>query len=384
MSNVTNRRMLALALAVGMTFPALTPVTAADVDWTRRIRTLELDSAGAVAVDPSGITVVGATRGPLHGANRGGDDAFVRRYDLQGNLLWGRQFGSSAFDFAGDVDAGANSIAVVGHLDGKGFVRRYTTGGRLMWARTLATSAPVAVAISGSGIYITGPTPDADALPRDVFLRRYRLDGTLAWTRFARGPEDESARGVAVDQEGVTILWGAQRGSDAPPPTWDAAIRRYDLDATVVWGRRFGDGSGRLWASDIAADATGLSFVATARDPERDMTDAQVRRFGRNGDRLWTRTFGGMHGGGAAAVDADASGISVAGWLHQGPSVDDPQTGFVRRYSFSGRVQWTEHLPAEPYRVINGVAAGGGADVIAGDQRVSGDDWDGWVRRYVR
>ena len=58
-----------------------------------------------MAVDATGVYVAGETGGALPGQTRtsgGGDDAFVRKYDRNGNELWTRQFGSAG-QFEGRV-----------------------------------------------------------------------------------------------------------------------------------------------------------------------------------------------------------------------------------------------------------------------------------------
>jgi uncharacterized protein (TIGR03437 family) len=85
-----------------------------NVLWSRQFGTVERvyrhASAHAVAVDSSGVYVVGRTDGTLPGQCRaGGSDAFVRRYTAEGDEVWTRQFGT----FGGDI---ANGVAM--HADG--------------------------------------------------------------------------------------------------------------------------------------------------------------------------------------------------------------------------------------------------------------------------
>src|SRR5207249_303356 len=70
--------------------------------WARQFGTVfDLDDATGVAVDGSGVYVVGFIFGALPGqSNTGSRDAFVRKYDVDGNELWTRQFGSSSSDEA--------------------------------------------------------------------------------------------------------------------------------------------------------------------------------------------------------------------------------------------------------------------------------------------
>src|SRR5439155_18476571 len=76
--------------------------------WTQQFGTAGNDVANALAGDPSGVYVVGATDGTLPGqTNVGVGDAFVRRYDSSGTEVWTHQFGTSS-------DDGAVSVAIQG------------------------------------------------------------------------------------------------------------------------------------------------------------------------------------------------------------------------------------------------------------------------------
>ena len=68
------------------------------------------DSGAGVAVDASGIYVVGITRGvfPSQPGSASSNDVFVRKLDLSGGELWTRQFGAImdplSEDFFGETD----------------------------------------------------------------------------------------------------------------------------------------------------------------------------------------------------------------------------------------------------------------------------------------
>jgi len=52
----------------------------------------------------SGIYVVGEVRAALPSqTSAGAEDAFIRKYDASGNVLWTRQFGGDSYDGASGV-----------------------------------------------------------------------------------------------------------------------------------------------------------------------------------------------------------------------------------------------------------------------------------------
>ena len=74
------------------------------------------DSVSSVATDSSGnFYVSGYTGGSSPGNSSAGfDDAFVAKYDTDGNQTWVKQFSSSSLDFAESVATDSSNIYVGG------------------------------------------------------------------------------------------------------------------------------------------------------------------------------------------------------------------------------------------------------------------------------
>src|SRR5207249_8142016 len=94
-----------------------------------------------IAADNSGVYVAGFTAGSFPGAtNAGSNDAFVRKFDTDGNEVWTRQFGTSELDDAVGVAADDSGVYVSGQTWGTlanqtsagfrdAYVRKYDTSG---------------------------------------------------------------------------------------------------------------------------------------------------------------------------------------------------------------------------------------------------------------
>lgn len=71
------------------------------VDWIRQLGTSADEINYGVSVDGMGnVFISGYTEGDLGGTNAGGRDAFVSKYDTNGNLDWTKQLGTSANDYS--------------------------------------------------------------------------------------------------------------------------------------------------------------------------------------------------------------------------------------------------------------------------------------------
>ncbi|MGQ0798112.1 MAG: hypothetical protein ACT4OI_09685, partial [Methanobacteriota archaeon] len=111
--------------------------------WIRQLA----GSIDSITVDASGVYVAGTTEGVLPGQiSSGGFDTYVRKYDLNGNELWTRQFGSSGWDVLFSLAIDASHAYMVGHSNGTlpgqtnsggydAFVRAYDLIGNELWTR---------------------------------------------------------------------------------------------------------------------------------------------------------------------------------------------------------------------------------------------------------
>src|SRR4051794_14964506 len=71
-----------------------------EITWVRQLGTNQNDGGFGVAVDPIGfVYIVGDVDGIMPGqVSAGGTDVLLRKYDLAGNAVWTKQFGSAGSD----------------------------------------------------------------------------------------------------------------------------------------------------------------------------------------------------------------------------------------------------------------------------------------------
>ncbi len=136
--------------------------------WTREFGSSEDDVANAIFVNSSGIHVAGYTQGQLPGqTTKGGTDAFVRKYDASGNEVWTYQFGSSADDSVTSISADATGIYAAGDADGA-MPGLTSSGGQDVFVVQIATNDPpaqptnVSPADAATGVSLT-PTLQSSA-----------------------------------------------------------------------------------------------------------------------------------------------------------------------------------------------------------------------------
>jgi len=257
-----------------------------NLKWTQQFGTPSFDEVGGVAVYGSSIYVVGTTYGIFSGqTSKGEGDAFVRKYDAYGNLKWTRQFGTPSNDFAEGVAVYGSSVYVVGSTFGvlpgqtnKGgydaFVRKYDAYGNVKWTRQFGTSGEdyaYGVAVYGSSVYVVGRTMGAFSGQTskgvgDAFVRKYDAYGNVKWTRQFGTSSDDLAVGVAVYSSSIYVVGiteGAFSGQTSKG-VGDAFVRKYDAYGNVKWTRQFGTSA----EDDASSVAVNYSGVYVAGDTE--------------------------------------------------------------------------------------------------------------------
>jgi hypothetical protein len=352
--------------------------------WTRPIDLGSASSSRAIALDQQGNVLIAGyvPSGPTAA------DAFVRKYDSAGQMVWTREFGSShtteargiAVDARGDVYVVGGVEGALAGLMRSGFtdvfVRKYDVAGNEVWTRQFGASRDAVaygVALDEDGsVLVVGFTNGA--LPgqpryayRDAYLRKYDSDGVELWTRQFGSSEPTEARAVAADSKGQIYVVGTTLGDltgQVDHNAGDAFVRAFAPDGAELWTREFGSTAPDV-ATAAAALASGGVYVSGYGQGNGG---AFLRMFTANGDELWVRELGNGHQ--PTGISVDGSGlVYVAGQVTDGS--DDQSTvaaaPFVAAYDSAGN-----SLPSRSVgsagKAVWGIATGpdGGID-ITGD-----------------
>lgn len=386
--------------------------------WTRQFGSAVSDSANGVAAGPGGVYVAGQTDFALPGqAGSGARDAFVRKYNAAGAVVWTRQFGTAALDEASCVAVDASGVYVAGRTDGAlagptagfndAFVRKYDESGTALWTRQFGTpilDQALAISVHVGAVYVAGITDGAlsgsSSGGRDAFARAYDVDGLEIWSRQFGTLGFDQAFGVSADAGGVLVA-GQTTGAfpgETNTGSADAFVRRFDAGGTAIWTRQFGTiGPATDTAQAVAADAHGSLYVAGGTggslpgQTSAGGTDVFVRKYDAGGLELWTRQFGTIGLDQALGVSVDASGVYVAGQAGAtlpGQTSSGGTDAFVRKYDVSGAVAWTRQFGTSGLDQAFGVVVESGAVYVIGQTtgtflgQVSVGSVDAFLRKY--
>ncbi len=268
-----------------------------------------LDQANAVAADEQGgCWVTGTSTGSTTSW-----DWLTIKYSPDGDTLWARRY-----------DSGLSNMDLAYYLEHDG----------------------------AGNVYVAGDRYDAGASAWGMMLRKYRLDGTPAWTKTPKpwGAVHDFERGISVDDSGRVIIVGLTDNNSL-------GVAGYDSSGTEKYTRKLTVGSGcdvvgvesdcfgnnyvvcgfsttahhltklesdgdtawtRVYATSpkaITVDVFGNIFVTGSS--YATYYDFSTSKYKSNGIRVWTETLnsGGSCGDVATAVAVDASGsIYLTGW----------------------------------------------------------------------
>jgi hypothetical protein len=252
--------------------------------WTREFGTTRGDDAIGVASDGTTVYVTGTTDDLLHRRQVGGTDVYVRAFDINGIELWTRQFGSRTYDFTNAVAADATGVYVTGFVGGKipGQIRR------------------------GSG---------------DAFVRKFSPTGIRMWTQQFGTSEFDEGWAIATDGTGASYVLGDTGGQlhgQTAVGRFDVFVRKFRSGGTVEWTSQFGAGIA-TGAGGIATDGSRLvvaGYTLGAFDGTTNSGgyDVFVRELGLDGVPRWTTEFGSDANDFAYWMTMDSHGIYPVGY----------------------------------------------------------------------
>ena len=290
------------------------------------------DAVYGIAVGKLGVALVGTTAGDLAGqSNAGGRDAFVRRLDKNGAIVWTQQFGTTADDGAFGVAMDRRGIYVAGTTSGAlggipnigasdGYVRMVDANGSIVWMTRLASAgadSAFGLAVDRDALYVTGelrgPIEGTTVGDADGYV--IKLDartGEILWmTRFAGASGgDDGARSVIVDGDAVFVAATYDGGtSGAGPGAQDAYIAKLDaITGAFAWLSTVA-----TTQKDVGMDVTlagGTAFlVGTSGDHSFAAAFAVL-----TGAMQWKTTLSTAGTDVATTTDANQSRLHVGGW----------------------------------------------------------------------
>ncbi len=184
-----------------------------NVVWEKAIGGSDWDFFHDMALLPDSTFIV---CGESYSFSSGGTDAWVLRLDLQGNILWQKNFGTNGDDSFRGITILGNSIYLCGTrhgTDADGYLVKLDFSGQLVWEKVMTfygTDYLNAIATTHTfELILVGGTVYTDSLNSDVWILRCDSNGNVLWTLPPGiNPEDDYMNAVLVKDNGDIIATG--------------------------------------------------------------------------------------------------------------------------------------------------------------------------------
>jgi len=354
--------------------------------WTQQLGSQGDDYAFSIAADRlGGIYMAGLTFGDLGSSNAGIDDAWLAKYDTSGNQLWTKQLGTSEGDRAYKMNTdSAGNIYLTGTTKGilgknsagdwDAWIGKYDNNGNQLWIQQLGsatTDFSRSTATDNAGnIYLTGSTwgnlAGSNAGKWDAWIAQYDSNGNQVWAKQIGTPEEDHSYAIAVDNQGNAYLAGYTQGNLFAPNAgnWDAWIAKYDRNGNQIWAQQIGTPS-EDQAKGIATDSQGNIYLTGwtegAMSENQGSFDAWMAKYDPNGNQLWIQQLGSAGSEGALDLTIDSEDrIYLTGntWGDLASPNAGNNDAWAAEYNSDGNLLWKRQLGSAGEDLAFGVAVG--------------------------
>jgi hypothetical protein len=326
------------------------------------------DAAGDILVsgyfDGSSTTFSGITL-----TNQGGGDAFILKYDTDGNIIWAESIGGVenteyAYDITTDL---ANAVYITG---------RYTSSSLTIGSTVLTNQGT------------SGP---------DIFIAKFDSSGNPLWADGPGGNFTDIANSIACDDNanvyitgsfssdavtfGSTTLTGQGTGATS------MFVAKYDSTGAAVWANKTESYLGEVFAKEITSD--GLCTYVQGEFHGESITfgsdvlmnaatgspDIFIIKLNPNGNAIWAKAHTGNYSDYSGGLSTDAAGniYAIGNFTSTSLDVSSDTTinnasfssynnAYITKYDSTGTNQWAQ-VVGSVHTHGRAIAAGPGSDV---------------------
>ena len=324
----------------------------------------------------------------------GGWDGSLVKYSPNGDLLWTRVFGSSAFESAYNVQASVDGSIYVAGLTTGGFgsqasrgmqdifISKYSSSGTTVWTRILGSGSneyiDTMVVGADGNIFVSGGTfgslnGQINKGGSDAYVIKINPNGQTEWTTLLGTTQYDEVREIALGSSGSIYVCGETYGNYNAFPNngvSDVFLSKLRSDGVTEWSRLLGSASND-YVNAIGVDKLGNIYIAGETSGSLDgqeskgSADAFLTKYSSSGDKEWTRLLGTSRFDYANSIAvSDDNSIFVSGYTS---SVSVGGTGydsFLAKFTSDGNLVWQGLLGASAYGTSQEILAKGDAIYI--------------------
>ena len=294
----------------------------------------------------------------------GSSDAYLSKFDSNGNWQWTNTWGGKDVDYAASVvlDDSGNAYVVGFFRDtvdfnpdggdlhtsngmGDASLSKFNSDGNWQWTKTwggIKFDKVKSVSLDGlSNVYLTGQffetvdfNPDGGGThtsngSTDGYLSKFDSDGNWQWTKTWGGLEGEDPLSVSLDKNGNAYVCGNFPGTtdfnpDGGDPHTsngytDAFLSKFDSSGNWQWSKTWGaffydnatslalDKSDNVYITGSFFDTVDFNPDGGGTQTSIGMSDIYLSKFNSSGNWQWTKSWGGTSLDLGSSVFADIS-----------------------------------------------------------------------------
>jgi hypothetical protein len=279
-----------------------------------------------------------------------GDEAFLARFDNNGQLIWSTYYGGELHDFIDDICFDSqNNVYITGHTSSTfniattgahieiftgisaAFLAKFDVSGNLIWGTYYGDSFDEGIGVAADNndnIYITGLTYSTSGIATsgvhqelnggavDAFLAKFDSNGTLEWGTYYGGAQDDIAHAITVtDSNRIYITGDTQSSSgihfnqgyqNSIGNTNDGFIAKFSNQGNIIWSSYAGGedddfiygidhfNNEDILLTGVTRSVTNISTPEVFQNNFSGFYDAFILKISGDGQMEWGTYYGGV------------------------------------------------------------------------------------------
>jgi len=326
----------------------------------------------------SNIATTGAYQATYGGGtNYLGADAFLSKWNMEGNLLWATYYGGDKIDVAKGVGCDTSGNAYIGGYTNSmigistvvsyqevkagtsvnnydAFLVKFDSSGQRVWgtyyggASQDGSTSLSLTTDNLNNVYLSGNTQSND-LPtsqgchqpsfaggHDVFITQFNSDGTFGWSTYYGGPATDHVGGISTDSFGNLYVTGPTQSINgistlnAFQPViggnYDAFLSKFDNTGQLIWATYFGGSAqdrgnaisineNQIYIGGLTQSLSEIATVGAHQNTFASTTggDGFLACFDPSGILNWATYFGGEDAEAVTGIYSNQQSVYISG-----------------------------------------------------------------------
>ncbi|MBN2542318.1 T9SS type A sorting domain-containing protein [bacterium] len=268
------------------------------IEWMRDYGEGGNDYASSVLETPEGdFLIVGYT----YSSTAGNTDLYLLKVDPDGDTLWTRKYGGAGYDGGNYIFHASDGYYLsIGHTTSRGageydiWILKFDSDGDTLWTRTYGDTAydvgECAVETPEGDFAVTGYATAPTGGSRDLYIMKIDDAGEFIWGKSYGGDGEEIGYSISQTTDGGYVI-GGRTGSFGPAGL-NLFLVKTDAVGDTQWVKGFGGDDSDFGVKVCPTWDGGYLLSGYTMSYGAGSTDGYLVRTDENGDTLWTRLFG--------------------------------------------------------------------------------------------